>query len=147
MGNSRYDFQERKNFTGVFNSNHLPCIGNFYGIWYLLICSIRLQLVRPHLFPRTTSITLVYDLLPTQWRGRVLDVLDGWEVVFILLHGRDPWYVVKGHDLHTEVFIVLDLLNFGEEGRQVGSRDVVHVCDEVGRRELMTWSVRYSQDN
>ena len=95
----------------------------------------------------TTSITLVYDLLPTQWRGRVLDVLDGWEVVFILLHGRDPWYVVKGHDLHTEVFIVLDLLNFGEEGRQVGSRDVVHVCDEVGRRELMTWSVRYSQDN
>lgn len=92
---------------------------------------LRFSLINRHLLPCTAILTLVDNLLPAQRLLRVLEELDSGEVVLVLLHGRDPGDVVKRHDLETEVFVVADLLDFAEEGGQVGCWDVVDVGEEV----------------
>jgi hypothetical protein len=106
-----------------------------HGI-HLAVPSIRLQLIRAHLLPRAILVTLVDDLLPTQTLRRIFDVLDGREVVLVLLHGRYPRHVIERHDLHAEVLIVVDFLDLLEEEREVGCGCVVDVCDKVCWCEL-----------
>jgi hypothetical protein len=65
--------------------------------------------------------------LPAQRLGIVLDILNRWEIVFILLHGCNPRHVVESHDLEAEVLVVADLLDFAEEGGEIGCGDVVDV--------------------
>jgi hypothetical protein len=95
-----------------------------------------LHLINRHLLPRAAVLALVDNLLPAEDFVRVLEVLDGREVVFVLLHCSDPGDVVEGHDLEAEVLVVADLFDFAQEGGQVGRGDVVYVCEEVGGSEL-----------
>lgn len=67
------------------------------------------------LLSHTPIITLVDDLPPAEFLTLVLDILNSREVVLILLHGSDPGHVVEGHDLESEVLVILDLLDGFEE--------------------------------
>jgi hypothetical protein len=67
----------------------------------------------------------VNDLLPAEGLLGVLQVLDGGEVVLVLLHGGDPGHVVERDDLEAEILVVADFLDFAEEGSKVGGGDIV----------------------
>lgn len=75
------------------------------------------------------------DFSPPQLFTLILHILNGREIVLVLLHGRDPGNIVEGHDLESEVLIVFDLLDGFKEGVEIGGRLVVDVCQEVGWRE------------
>ena len=63
-------------------------------------------------------------------------MLNGWEVVLVLLHGGNPWNIVECHYLHAEILVIFDLLDLDKERRQVGSGNIVDVCDKVCGCEL-----------
>ena len=73
----------------------------------------------------TSVITLVDDLSPPKFLVLVLDVLDGREVVLILFHSGDPWYVIKSHDFKAEIFVVLDLFDSIKERVEIRCRFVI----------------------
>jgi hypothetical protein len=93
---------------------------------HLLLLSTRI--VYRHFLTRTALLSLVHNLLPAQIFRRVLHKLNRREVVFVLLQRSDPRDVIKGDDLEPEVLVVADLLDFAEEGCEIGRGDVVDVC-------------------
>jgi hypothetical protein len=113
----------------------LSTIPNSLGSTQLLL--LRLDLIDSHFLPRAAVFTLMDNPLPAQHLLRIFDILDSREVVFVLLHCSDPGYIVKGHDLEAEVLVVTNLLDFAEEGGEVGCGNVVHVSKEVCWSELL----------
>jgi hypothetical protein len=97
-------------------------------------------IINSHLLPRASILTLMDNLLPAQRLGVVFEIFNRREVVFVLLHRRDPGYIVKGHNFEAEVLVVADLLDFAEECGKVGCGDVVYVGEEVCWCELETVS-------
>jgi hypothetical protein len=79
----------------------------------------------------------MHDLLPAQLFSRVLHEFNRREVVLVLLQRRNPRDVIKRDDLEPEVLVVADLLDFAEEGCEIGRGDVVDVCQEVCWGELV----------
>lgn len=77
------------------------------------------------------AILIVANPPPATALALVLDELHGREIVFVLLHRRDPRHVVEGDGLQPEVRVVGDLVDGGEEGGQVGRRVPVDGRDEV----------------
>jgi hypothetical protein len=81
------------------------------------------------------------NLLPPKHLLAIFHILNRREIMFIFLHGGDPRYIIKRHNLEAEVLVVADFFDLREEGGQVGRRDVVYVSEEVCWSELCDASV------
>ena len=102
-----------------------------YSTFSLFVTPLSLRGIRftaiNRLLSRAPVITLMYDLSPPEFLALVLDILDSGEVVLILFHSRDPWYVIERHDFKAEILVVLDLLDSIEERVEVRRRLVIDV--------------------
>jgi hypothetical protein len=47
--------------------------------------------------------------------------------MFILLHGGYPGYIIKRHDLESEVLVIIYFFDFLQESGEVGGGDAVYV--------------------
>lgn len=70
----------------------------------------------PFPFPKPSSNPSIRTFV-TPFIALYLDKLHGGEIVLVLLHGRDPGYIVKRDDAQAEVGIIWDFDDLFEEDR------------------------------